>query len=68
MSEYVGKFTLKDATKLHKGDPQPHDIHGTDKVSKDDYSGGLSAKNKAGLEKYTVAPDADPTRKKVRWS
>jgi len=46
MSEHVGKFTVKDSTTLHKGNPQPHDISGTaEPESQPDYAGGRTAKN-----------------------
>jgi hypothetical protein len=62
MSEYIGKYTVQTGSTLHRGDPQPHDPLSHEEPTKlpDDYAGGKSAKNKTGLEKYTVPAAADP--------
>jgi hypothetical protein len=55
MVDYAGKYTVKDATKLHKGDPQPHDINGTG-PSPDfgDPAGGMTAKIKDVTGQFVV--------------
>jgi hypothetical protein len=67
MSEKVGKYTVQTGSTLHRGDPEVHDPFGREPSNpgpSTDYSGGRAAKNKSGLEKYTVPASDNPGRPK----